>query len=153
MTRLAPLFLVLGSLVTASAGAVHLSPAEQKILDLTNEARKQNELAPLKPSAILCKVAQANSENMAKQGKMEHNLDGKTPLQRLRAAGYAYSRAYENIAAGDADVSLEALMKAWLASKGHRENILNAVCTEIGLGIAKDKKGQVYYTQLFGKQK
>ena len=42
-------------------------------------------------------------------------------------------------------------MKAWMESKGHRDNILNDVCTEIGLGIAKDKDGQVYYTQLFGK--
>ena len=153
MTHFAPLFLLAFCIISASADEVPLSPAEQKILKLTNEARKEKELVALKPNALLRKVAQAHSENMAKQGKMEHNLDGKTPKQRLQAAGYAYSRFCENIAAGDANVSLEDLMKAWLASKAHRENILNADCTEIGLGIAKDENGQVYYTQLFGKPK
>ena len=137
----------------ASAGDTLPGEAEKKILELTNLERKKKELPALKASALLAKVAQGHSENMARQGKMEHNLDGKTPLQRLRAAGYSYARAYENIAAGDADVPLDDLIKAWMDSKGHRDNILNDVCTEIGLGIARDAKGQVYYTQLFGKPK
>jgi uncharacterized protein YkwD len=128
-----------------------MTAAQQKILKLTNQERKQKELPPLKPNALLFKVAQAHSENMAKQGKMEHKLDGLTPMQRVRAAGYAYARVHENIGAGDADVPLEDLMKAWMDSKGHRENILSELCTEIGLGVAKDQNGQVYYTQLFGK--
>jgi uncharacterized protein YkwD len=139
--------------VLVHAGGVTLSPAEMKILELTNAERKAKELPPLKPNPLLFKVAQAHSENMAKQGKMEHKLDGKTPLQRLKAAGYPYNMAFENIGAGDADVPLEDLMKAWMDSKGHRDNILNKVCSEIGIGIAKDKDGQVYYTQLFGKPK
>ena len=148
--------LLLGLLVitsTVRAGEVVLTATEKKILELTNEERKKKELPPLKTNALLFKVAQAHSENMARQGKMEHKLDGMTPLQRLRAAGYAYNKAFENIASGDADVPLEDLMKAWMESKGHRENILNDVCTEIGLGIARDKNGQVYYTQLFGHPK
>jgi uncharacterized protein YkwD len=151
MTRF--LFLVLFTKTLAQAGEVTLGPQEKKILELTNNERKQKELLPLKLNPLLCKVAQAHAENMAKQGKLAHDLDGKTPLQRLRAAGYAYRKAYENIGAGDPDVPLEDLMKAWMESKGHRENILNTVCTEVGLGIAKDKEGQVYYTQLFGQPK
>jgi len=153
MMRINALLLVLGTVATLRAGDLAMSDAEKKILALTNAERKQKELPPLQPSAPLFKVAQAHSENMAKQGKMEHELDGKTPLKRLQAAGYRYARAYENIAAGDAIVPLEDLMKAWMDSKGHRENILNAVCTEIGLGIARDKNGQMYYTQLFAKPK
>jgi uncharacterized protein YkwD len=141
----------LTALVAARAG--DLNPTAKRILELTNAERKKKDLPPLQANALLCKVAQQHSENMAKQGKMEHNLDGKTPLKRLQAAGYKYYRAYENIGAGDADVPLEDLMKAWMDSKGHRENILNTVCVEIGLGIARDKDGEVYYTQLFGKQK
>jgi uncharacterized protein YkwD len=148
--------LLLGLLVITStirAGEVVLTATEKKILELTNEERKKKELPPLKTNALLFKVAQAHSENMARQGKMEHKLDGMTPLQRLRAAGYPYNKAFENIGSGDADVPLEDLMKAWMDSKGHRENILNDVCTEIGLGVARDKNGQVYYTQLFGHPK
>ena len=153
MRRILPVVVLVTTLASVRAGDVMLNEARKKILELTNKERKANELPPLKPNALLFKVAQAHSENMAKQGKMEHKLDGMTPLQRLRAAGYPYSRAYENIAAGDADVPLENLMKAWMDSKGHRDNILTDVCTEIGLGIAKDNNGQVYYTQLFGKPK
>jgi uncharacterized protein YkwD len=152
-SRLFAPILVLLTLVTVRAGEVSQSAAPKRILELTNLERKQNDLPPLKPNALLYKVAQAHSENMAKQGKMEHKLDGLTALQRLRKAGYSCAMALENIGAGDAEVPLEDLMKAWMDSKGHRENILTSACTEIGLGIARDQSGQVYYTQLFGKPK
>jgi uncharacterized protein YkwD len=153
MLKVLPIFLVMVAATVVWGGGVALSPAAMRILDLTNAERKLKDLPPLKPNALLGKVAQAHAENMARQGKMEHKLDGKTPLQRLKAAGYAYNMAFENIGAGDPDVPLEDLMKAWMDSKGHRDNILTNVCTEIGLGVAKDKNGQVYYTQLFGKPK
>jgi uncharacterized protein YkwD len=138
-------------LAAARAGQPETGGVPKQIVELTNLERKHKELSSLKASSLLAKVAQAHSENMAKQEKMEHNLDGKTPLQRLQAAGYAYARAHENIAAGDPDVPLEDLMKAWMDSKGHRDNILSGACTEIGVGVARGKNGQVYYTQLFGK--
>ena len=125
----------------------------RKVLELTNLERKQKELPPMEANALLNKVAQAHSENMAKQGKLDHKLDDMTPLKRLRAAGYTQGRAYENIAQGDAGVSVEKIMTGWMESKGHRENILNTVCTEIGVGIAMGENGQVYYTQLFGQPK
>jgi uncharacterized protein YkwD len=153
MTRLFPVLVASATLAAVRAGDLTLSPTDKTLLELTNAERKKKDLPPLKPNALLFKVAQAHAENMAKQGKMEHNLDGMTPLQRLQAAGYKYYRAYENIAMADANVPLETLMKAWMDSKGHRENILNDICMEIGLGVAKDKDGQVYYTQLFAKQK
>src|SRR4051794_30665888 len=137
--RILPLVLVVLALTTVRAGDVALSAPARKILELTNAERKLKDLAPLKVNALLFKVAQAHSENMAKQGKMDHKLDGMTPLQRLRAAGYPYAKAYENIGAGDPQVPMEDLVKAWMESKGHRDNILNTICTEIGLGIARDK--------------
>ena len=151
MPRSLSCIVILAATLAARAGELAITPAEQRILELTNDARKEHKLRPLKTSALLFKIAQAHSENMAKQEKMDHFLDGKTPGQRARAGGYVYARIQENIAMGDPQVPLEDLMKAWMASKGHRENILNDVCTEIGLGIAKDKDGKVYYTQMFGK--
>src|SRR2546422_203152 len=44
-----------------------LSREEQTILDLTNQARKQAELPPLKPNAVLFGVARAHSTNMARK--------------------------------------------------------------------------------------
>src|ERR1019366_477868 len=36
-------------------------------------------------------------------------------------------------------------------ARAHPENILEPGFTEIGVGIAHDKNGQVYYTQLFAR--
>lgn len=153
MSRLLPLYLVCFILPAARAGEIDSSSVSKQIIEFTNRERKRKDLPPLTPSSSLFKVAQAHSKNMAKQEKMEHNLDGKTPLQRVRAAGYAYARIHENIAAGDPQVPLADLMKAWMNSKGHRDNILNDQCTQIGVGVARGKNGQVYYTQLFGRPK
>src|SRR5437763_1113367 len=118
--RLLPLVLVFSALSSIRAGEGTLVGPEKKIFELTNQERKKKELPPFKLSANLQKVARAHSENMAKQGKMEHNLDGMTPMQRVRAAGYAYARIHENIGAGDPEVPIEDLMKAWMDSEGHR---------------------------------
>jgi uncharacterized protein YkwD len=124
-----------------------LSKEEQQLLDLTNQERKKAKLPPLKANAVLCKVARAHSANMAKQGKMEHKLDGKDVFARLTAAAYDYAVAGENLARGED--SLEDVVAEWMKSKGHRENILADDFTEIGLGLAKAGNGRIYYTQVF----
>jgi len=129
---------------------VELSPVEDMILQLTNEARAKEKLPPLKPNALLCQAARAHSANMAKQGKMEHDLDDQKPSQRVDATGYTWSAVGENIAYGW-NTSVETIFQGWMDSKGHRENILNARFEEIGIGLAKNKKNEVYYTQVFGR--
>lgn len=52
--------------------------------------------------------------------------------QRIQWAGYSYSRAWENIAAGHTTPA--AVVDGWMNSPGHRANILDAGLTEIGLG-------------------
>src|SRR5262249_45708405 len=101
----------------------------------------------LKPNPVLCRVARAHSANMARQGVMNHVLDGKGAPDRIKAAGYKYASCGENIGAGDA--GLEAVLKAWMNSKGHRDNILHRRFTQIGVGVVTDEKGKAYYTQVF----
>src|SRR5712691_11080652 len=74
-----------------------LSAVEQKILDATNKEREKENLPALKPNPILFEVARAHSANMAKQREMKHELDGKNPTDRIKAAGYEYSYIAENI--------------------------------------------------------
>jgi uncharacterized protein YkwD len=124
-----------------------LSMEEQRLLELTNAERKKEDLPPLVPNAVLFKVARGHSENMARQEKLAHELDGKTPYMRIKAAGYRYHYAGENVASGD--VELEDVVKGWMASPGHRKNILGRNFTEIGLGLATSERGDVYYTQVF----
>jgi uncharacterized protein YkwD len=126
---------------------VELSKEEQRILELTNQERVKKKLPLLRVHPLLCQVARAHSANMAKQGKMSHNLDGKTPRQRATDAGYKSSGAGENI--GRSNVSPDAVMKGWLESKGHRETMLDGDYLEIGIGVVDNGKGLLYYTQLF----
>jgi uncharacterized protein YkwD len=126
-----------------------LSPTEKKILALTNQARAKVELPPLKPNAKLFQAARDHSANMARQGKMEHVLDDKTPAQRADATGYNWNRIGENIAYGQ-NISTGVVFQGWMESKRHRENILNRHFEEIGLGAVRNAKGEVYYTQVFG---
>jgi uncharacterized protein YkwD len=124
---------------------------EQRILELTNQARQKEKRAPLKPNALLGAVARAHSENMARQGKMEHVLDGKNPAQRVEAAGYDYASVGENIAYGT--VPVEKIFHSWMESPHHKENILKGGYQEIGIGAFRDAKGVVYYTQVFGTRR
>jgi uncharacterized protein YkwD len=133
------------------APAFKMTEEESKLLELTNQERKKKELPPLGVSPQLFQLARGHSENMAKQGKMDHVLDKKTPFDRLRDADYKFLRGGENIAACDAKVALPEIMKAWMESKAHRDNILGPDFTEIGLGMARDKGGQIYYTQVFAR--
>jgi uncharacterized protein YkwD len=123
---------------------------ERKIFELTNAERKKKDLPALKLNPLLCKVARAHSANMARQGKVEHELDGKTPFDRIKAAGYEYMDAGENVAKGEEGAMPVKVMMRWMDSKGHRENILDRDFAEIGIGIAIAKDGQLYYTQVFG---
>jgi uncharacterized protein YkwD len=143
-----------GLAVRAGGGGMkfELTPEEKQLVELTNKERKKADLPPLRPSPLLFRAARAHSANMAKQGKLEHDLDGKTPFQRIKATGYRYLRAGENIAMGGADdVTLPEVMKGWMDSKYHRHNLLNPYYTEIGFGRVVNGEGVAYYTQVFGR--
>jgi uncharacterized protein YkwD len=145
-------FLMLGS-DKQEPPRLQLSKEEQTLLELTNKEREKEKLSPLEPNLLLFQAARGHSANMVKQGKMEHILDGKGPAQRVEALGYDYKRVGENVAWGEDGVTLETIMKGWMDSEGHRKNILNPDYAEIGLGIARDAKGEVYFTQVFGTQR
>jgi uncharacterized protein YkwD len=142
------LVLLLCSVQAPGQAEPNLSAQEKKLLELTNAERIRRELKPLQVSPMLGKVASSHAKNMAKQGKLEHVLDGKTPPDRLRDAGYRFTAMAENVAKMSEKSSMEQLIKMWMESKIHRENILNPKVTEIGLGIVNDGNGQVYYVQL-----
>jgi uncharacterized protein YkwD len=127
---------------------VEMSKQEKEILELTNKEREKEKLPPLEPDPLLFKAARAHSANMAKQDKMEHILDDKNPGQRVEDAGYKWMNVGENIAATDNEPAT-AIVKLWMDSKLHKANILNKDFRHIGIGIAKNDKGETYYTQVF----
>jgi uncharacterized protein YkwD len=149
------LFLLVLSLVALSSATVKqraenqlkLSADEQALLDLTNAERKKANLKPLLPNARLFAAARSHAANMAKQEKLEHELDGKGMAERIHGEGYVFSRAGENIA-WNHKTPKEAIT-GWMNSEGHRMNILTPEFTQVGLGIAKSAKGELYWVQVF----
>jgi uncharacterized protein YkwD len=127
---------------------------ERTLMELVNKERAKANLPGLQPHPLLFKAARGHSANMAKQEKMEHVLDDKRPAQRVEAAGYDWGKVRENILTADMlDVPPKKIVKAWMDSKVHRDNILSNDVIETGLGIASNAKGEVYYTQVFARQR
>ncbi len=100
-----------------------------------NSARSGPGLNPLSYNAKLAAAAQAHADDMSANNFFDHvGSDGSTFGQRIRAQGYDYAWAGENIAWGYG--SEAALFAAWMNSPGHRANILSPEPTEFGLALA-----------------
>ena len=144
---------------TTTAAKFTVRTFEQEVLRLTNEARSTKRKCgsktyraakPLRSDATLARVAAAHSADMAAREYFSHNsTNGRTPFDRIKAAGYRYSSAGENIAAGFRTPN--SVVTAWLKSPGHCNNIMNRSFTELGVGYADGGYYGSYWTQDFGK--
>ena len=140
-----------GAMAGAEPEAPKLSKQEQQLVDLTNKARAKEKLSQLKPNPLLCKAAHNHSANMAKQQKMEHELDGKRVDKRLDDVKYDFELCGENIGQLGSLKDVPKLFDSWMKSKTHRDNILAPKFAEIGLAIVQDPKTKEWYiTQVFG---
>ena len=136
----------------AQAGAAgDAGAAADRVLALTNAERAAAGLGPLAPSPELTAAAQAYAEVLSQGGCFEHTCGPLPELaDRLGQAGYVgWQRIGENIAAGYQ--TPEAVIAAWLASPGHRANLLSADYTEMGVGtISVDAGYGTYWAADFG---
>lgn len=123
---------------------------EKEVVRLVNVERAKNGLQPLKENWELSRVARYKSMDMRDKGYFSHTSPTYgSPFDMMKSFGISYSTAGENIAMGQktpADV-----MKGWMNSPGHRQNILSPSYTEIGVGYAVNSKGSTYWTQMFIK--
>jgi uncharacterized protein YkwD len=110
--------------------------------------------APLIWNETLAAAAQAQSREMARLDRMSHRDSQNRGLaERLRAQGYRYSTAVENLGVGYA--SLDDVVDAWLESEGHCENLMNGTVREFGMaGIDAGSTGapeeRRYWTLVLG---
>lgn len=143
----------------------NLQSVRSATLCLVNRERTSRGEHALIPDAPLQHAAQGHSDDMAAGDYFEHDgRHGETPLSRMRAAGYIFSSHLgyavgENI--GWATLWLaspKAIVAGWMASPGHRANILDATFRETGIGVsphplaslAHGQAGAIY-TQDFGR--
>ena len=126
---------------------------ESRILTLVNAERRRHGLRELALNPRLDQAAKLHARNMATFRKMAHVLPESrfpTLTHRAQYVAYPYSTIAENIALGYSDA--ESVVKGWMASPGHRRNILNPAVSEIGTGVVGSSKGALYFCQVFGKQ-
>jgi len=144
--------------------ARNVSLIRSATLCLVNRERIAHGERPLRANRRLRRAAQTHTESMAFGDYFEHvGPRGQTPLARIRGAGYISSSraAYEvgeNIAWGTLYLATpRAIVAAWMASPGHRANILDPSYRETGIGVsahppvslAQGQPGAIY-TQDFG---
>jgi len=125
-----------------------LSDEEKGVLSWTNAQRKAAGLIELVANEKLTLAARAHAANMAGYSKLDHNLGGSVG-DRVRAAGYGFSAAGENIAWNSATPG--DTVKMWMNSSGHRANIMNGNFSEIGIAVASNGRGEPYWAQIFGR--
>lgn len=103
-----------------------------QIIDLTNQQRAANGLGALATNAMLNQAAANKAQDMfAKNYWSHYSPDGTGPWYWITSAGYNYTSAGENLAK-DFDTS-QGVIDGWMASPGHRDNILNTSYQDIGV--------------------
>jgi uncharacterized protein YkwD len=126
---------VIGNLLNATSSA---KLSRTKIIELTNQYRKENgNLPELKENPNLDLSADKKLQDMFDNQYFEHVSPGGASVGDLaKEAGYEYILIGENLAMGTFKDD-SSLVAAWMASEGHRKNILNGHYTEIGVAVSK----------------
>lgn len=129
-----PLRVAQGGSVTSSSQTL----TKEGVFLYTNSARAQNgSLSALLYNTTLEQSAQLKLADMFAKQYFEHvSPIGVGPSELAKTVGYAYVVVGENLALGNFESNAK-LVDAWMASPGHRANILNVQYQEIGIAIGK----------------
>lgn len=107
------------------------------VLTFTNSERVNANLQNLSLNAKLSEAALNKANDILAKGYFEHvSPQGEGPADLAKEAGYSYIAIGENLALGDFENDKD-LVDAWMASPGHRANILGKHFTEIGIAVKK----------------
>jgi hypothetical protein len=107
----------------------------------SNQARQSEGSQAVKLNSQLSQAAQAKANDMVSRNYWSHiTPDGKTPWVFIDTAGYQYQKAGENLAFGFADTN--DIIKGWMNSPAHKQNLLDASYSEVGFGIANSQNFQ-----------
>jgi uncharacterized protein YkwD len=160
--------LVFGASALLAAGLLTWSPsatsgwnqgsAEATLWQLLNGARTNNGLAPVQQHGTLVAIARGRSADMLNRDYFSHTIPGCGCLvyAQYDANGVAWAWAGENIGWNsglDDAYSPVRVHEAFMASPGHRANVLDGRFTHAGVGAAaadgKMFQGSVQNTRMY----
>ena len=108
-----------------------MSQSERTLLGAVNDVRAAHNLRPLKVDTTLVRAARAYSSTLIARNVFTHGALGPR-LARYGVRGPLYG---ENLAWGKGQRATAAgIVRGWLASPGHRANLLRPGWTRIGIG-------------------
>jgi uncharacterized protein YkwD len=130
------------------------SAAESQLVALTNQARTSRGLPALKVDSALTSIARWRSKDMIVRDYFSHDIPsppGGRVFNEMDRRGYCYSLAGENIGWNNYpdDVATQQIQQMFMASSGHRANILGSRWDHIGVGAYKGSTGKKVWTVLF----
>lgn len=118
--------------------AISVEVAPKAVGELVNRQRNRVGRGGVSQSGRLAEVARRHAEDMARNGYFSHtSRNGAGLTDRLRAAGYRYCWAGEAIAQGQPDA--DAVVRAWMTSRGHKKIVLHRKAVEYGLALAPNR--------------
>ncbi|MDV8002204.1 CAP domain-containing protein [Rhodococcus sp. IEGM 1408] len=116
-----------------------------QLIEATNAARVANGQKALTAAPALNTVATAWSQVQADANKMFHN-----PTLSSQIPDGA-SRWSENVLQNYRNATPQELVNQWMASPGHRINLLRSDHTTMGMGVAVSSSNKLYATQVFAR--
>ncbi len=137
-----------------TAGLRDLARVRTDLLARINALRRRAGAPRLSANYHLDVAAQRHAEDMLARSYFAHRSpDGTSVRERAPAAGYDWSAIGENLAEGQR--TLDQAVDGWMASPGHRENILDHRFTESGVGLAlgrdpRNGEYRILWVQTFG---
>lgn len=131
--------------------ATSITPVQ--VVEQTNAKRAALGLQTLAMNPTLSVAAQQKAADMfANQYWAHTSPEGKEPWDFIRASGYTYQAAGENLARDF--MGTGEMLDAWMNSPTHRANIVNARYQEIGVAVVNgtlDGTDTTLVVQMFGR--
>lgn len=122
----------------------------RSLLDSINAERRTAGQAPLAIDTCLSGVAGRWAATMARDSLAgsAHNPTLDADMRACAARGWG-----ENVGRTmTTNPDPTSMMRTWMASTGHRNNILNATFTHIGIGVERGSNGSWYYVLDFARR-
>lgn len=122
-----------------------VSVAALQVLEYTNAYRRAGGRSDLKWDSTLAQIADLRAAEASVL--FSHTRPGGTSWYTALPSGYYYNTAGENLSVGY--VYPDQVVAAWMQSPTHRENIMEADFSRLGIGCCVDENGLVYWSQIF----
>jgi uncharacterized YkwD family protein/spore coat assembly protein SafA len=123
----------------------NLRALETEAIRLVNIERAKAGKSELTPNNQISNVARIKSQDFINNNYFSHNspIYG-SPFNMLSSFGIPFNAAGENIASGQKTAT--EVINTWMNSPGHKANILNSIYNQVGVGVASDNKGKLFWT-------